>query len=207
MRSFLIAAIAALVLFFGFPFRPHGAPADPAAAEVQGTDQPAPLGIPLGASRAHVEGIFEAATIPRLSNDRQDELYREPPAKIADAGQVLLSFYQDKLARIVCVIDVQSQEADPYVRRYQDLKQALAEKYGRPEKSREYIDPDYRGHPLFAFETGKAVYASSWKTGNMEISLILSGDNFKVGFFLSYAYLPLSEQLDREKKQEEKGKL
>jgi hypothetical protein len=206
LKNFLIAALA-LIFVSGAPFRPDTAGADTTVQEPQGTDQPAPLGIPLGASRAQVEAAFAAAKIPQLSSEGRNEIYREPPAKIANAGQVLLSFYQDRLARIICLIDVESQEAEPYVRRYQELKQALSEKYGRPYKNREYLAPDYEAHPLLALQTGKAVYGSVWKTGNLQISLMLSGDNFRVTFALSYDYLPLSEPLDRERKQEEKGKL
>jgi hypothetical protein len=207
-----IWSVAALVVIFGWHARLLKSTACTISAVnfvkvAEQASQPAPLGIPLGAPRAQVESLFEAAKIPRVSSDAEADVYGEPPAKIADAGQVYLSFYQGQLARALCLIDVESQEADPYVRRYEELKQALTEKYGRPVKSREYVDPDYRDHLLLAIKTGKAVYASFWKTGDMDVSLMLMGDNYKTEFVLSYGYRQLSEKLDRERKQAEKNKL
>lgn len=193
----------ALICFSGAFQRASGA----SPTETPSASQTAPLGIPLGASRARVEALFEAAKIPKISGDADNDVYREPIAKIANAGTVFLLFYQDRLAQIICMIDVESQEADPYIRRYQELKEALTGKYGRPAKAREYVDDDYRSHLLFAFETGKAFYGSVWKTNDTDISLVLAGDNYKVQFALYYYYRPLSEKLEREKKQTEKNKL
>lgn len=201
----VVASVVTLAFIYGSAVFENARAAPP--SETRGASQPAPLGIPLGASRTHIENLFEAAKIPRVATDADNEVYREPIAKIANAGEVVLSFYQGQLARIACVIDVESQQGEPYVRRYQELKEALTEKYGRPVKSREYIDPGYRDHLLLGLESGKAIYGSLWKTADMGISLVLTGDNFKIQFALYYDYLPPSEKLDREKKQTEKNKL
>jgi len=214
MNRLFIRSIAAFLVIFGSHTKLLKSTACAASCpdfikvnEAPGASQPTPLGIPLGATRAQVESLFEAAKIPRVSGDSDVDIYREPPAKIANAGQVYLSFYQGQLAQIICLIDVESQEADPYVQRYEELKQALTEKYGRAVKSREYVDPTYRDHLLLAIKTGKASYWSFWKAGDMDVSLGLLGDNYKTEFALYYRYRTLSEKLDRDKKQAEKNRL
>jgi hypothetical protein len=102
------------------------------------------LGIPLGAPRHQVEAIFTEAKIPELRRDTGMTVYKEPPAKIKNGGATILLFHEDKLAKVALLIDTESQTAEPYIFRYQELKESLSEKYGQPKTSTEYIDENYR---------------------------------------------------------------
>src|SRR4029450_4935301 len=65
------------------------------------------------------------------------------------------------------------------------LKSAKSpEKYGKPANHREYIEDAYSSYPLLGLQTGKGEYVSYWKTPDLDIALILKGDNFKISFAL-----------------------
>jgi hypothetical protein len=168
---------------------------------------PIALGIPLGATRGQVEAMFAEAQIPELKRDADTTVYKEPLAKINNAGMSLLVFYQNKLAKIVTLIDIESQKIDPYVSRYQELKTGLTEKYGKPANHREYIEDAYSSYPLLGLQTGKGEYVSYWKTPDLDIALILKGDNFKISFALHYEYRTLFGQFQKQQKKKEKDLL
>jgi hypothetical protein len=180
--------------------------ADPTNAPNDST-LPTALGIPLGATRDHVEAMFAEAQIPQLRRDADTTVYKEPLAKINNAGMALLVFYEDKLAKIVMLIDIESQNIDPYVSRYQELKTGLTEKYGKPTNHREYMDNTYSGSPLLGLKTGKGEYVSFWKTPDLDIALLLRGDNFNISFALHYEYRTLFEQFQKQQKKKEKDLL
>jgi len=180
-----------------------------AGPSVADNARPQPLGIPLGADRKVVESIFEKAQIKTIGANPEGGFlgYKRAPKSIEDGGEILLHFHKDKLARIALTIKIESQQAHPYISRYESLKANLTKKYGKPDRDIENMDSTYSDHPLLAIKTGKSQRLCGWKKDNLFVLLGLMGDNFKVNFTLAYAYLPLWDEYTQEQEDEEASNL
>lgn len=178
-----------------------------AADDATGPKPPVVLGVPLGEERSKVEAMFQAANIPQLDRDNHATLYKEPVAKLKDAGRTAVFFSNGRLAKVVTFFDIESSSADRYLARYSELKTNLTEKYGKPHNSFEHIDDTYRDEPLLAIKTGKGRFVSQWETPAVDISLGLYGDNYKVSFMLQYEHRELTEKYEKDRQADEKGAL
>ncbi len=173
-------------------------------------NQPSALGIPLGADRRTIEEIFEKAQIRAINaGDGGNSIcyYEQAPKRIKDGGRVMLVFHEEKLAKIVLLIEVESQRVEPYLSRYRSLKENLTKKYGKPKQAVESMDSSCSKHPLLAIKTGKARYISLWETRDLTIGLKLAGDNFNVHFNLQYEYGKLFDKYIKSKDDEEASNL
>jgi hypothetical protein len=169
---------------------------------------PVVLGLPLGGERTQIKALFANAKIPVLKRDANMTVYKEPLVNIKDGGTTALAFYEGKLAKILVLLTVKSQNIEPYVSRYRELQTSLIEKYGFAQDSVEFMDPSYQ-NPFLALILGRGAYGTAWRMSdsNLDISLTLKGDNFQVSFTLEYADRSLFQQYRRLRETQEKDGL
>jgi len=91
---------------------------------------------------------------------------------------------------------------------YNKVKNSLIEKYGKPGTDniiwRNNLYKDDPGEWGMAIAVGHLIYASKWKTADMEINLQLFGDNHKITFILDYQSM-LPEHVELRKQAQEKA--
>ena len=95
-----------------------------------------------------------------------------------------------------------------YINDYEELKEILTKKYGKPKKDEKIWDnelyKDDRSSWGLAVSVGHLAYGASWETSTTEIVLRLSGDNYKISLILAYDSKELKEWANKIK--EEKAK-
>ncbi|MCD8403926.1 hypothetical protein [Tenacibaculum finnmarkense] len=84
-----------------------------------------------------------------------------------------------------------------YINDYNNLKELLEKKYGKPKKDKKIwknnLYQDDYSHWGFAVSLGHLLYYSSWKTENSEISVILSGENYKIELMTEFNSVELKK--------------
>ena len=153
-------------------------------------------GLRLGSSRADVETLFAAASIPQIARTAEMIVYQQPVSK-AGAGDFAYStallFHKDKLAKValfpdISEADASEPDAQPYFSYYGALKSMLIKQYGPPRNTWEHLHKRYRDHPLLGLQMGRCTYANFWSLQDLDIALVLTGENFSIQFSLQYEY-------------------
>lgn len=117
-------------------------------------------------------------------------------------------FAGDKLTRGKYVLLEDHSNKNDYISDYKKLKKLLTKKYGIPEKDESiwknnlYKD-DYEDWGT-AISIGHLINYSMWKTNRTDVTLYLSGENYKISTVIEYQSVELK---DVEKEQREKEKL
>ena len=99
-------------------------------------------------------------------------------------------FIQNKLCKAVYMLKNKHSNTNRFIKDYQDFKKTLTNKYGKPiedetrwEKEFFKDEPSLRG---MAVSMGHLTYYCTWETDSTEISLMLTGDNFKINCMMGY---------------------
>ena len=129
-------------------------------------------------------------------------VYQQPVNKLKEgdfAYSTALLFHEDKLAKVALFPDLSEAEkndpsAQPYFTHYNALKAMLVKHHGPPRTSWEHLHQRYRQHPLLALQMGRCTYANFWGLPDLDIALVLTGDNFSIQFSLQYEYRPLFQR-------------
>ena len=134
-------------------------------------------------------------------------------------GSDLLA-YRDKLADLTCVIGYifvdkklvrgkymfthEHINQNDYIADYKNLKEYMEKKYSVPKEDKIFWKDDLYKYDYqnwgMAISAGHLVYYSKWETSSTEITLILSGDNFKINLGIEYQSKSL-KQLEKEIKE------
>jgi hypothetical protein len=98
-----------------------------------------------------------------------------------------------------------------YIDDYEDLKEILIKKYGKPTKDKKMWDDlseweleAYKQNLGNSISAGFLIYFASWETLTTRIELILDGDNYEINLRIRYISKELKEWADKIK--EEKAK-
>lgn len=94
-----------------------------------------------------------------------------------------------------------------YIDDYEELKKILTKKYGKPKTDlpgiwKNNLYKNDRSHWGMAISVGHLVYAAQWETSTTTISMMISGDNFKISLTLTYDSKELREWAKRIKEKE-----
>lgn len=143
---------------------------------------------------------------------------REPSEKAAGvlvytgtvAGLDALIFYQFTdgfLSEGVYAIVEQYTNPNNHARDYDTLKDLLTEIYGEPESENDvWKNPYYRNRPTDergrAASRGELIMYASWSTDSTAIQLLLGGENYRAGLYISYKSLQHQEESDRQRREE-----
>lgn len=77
-----------------------------------------------------------------------------------------------------------------FIRDYEDIKEELIEKYGEPIEDEQYwFDDLYKDDPSdwgMAIITGDLTYMTEWVTEDVNVRMLLEGDNFETTFMIAY---------------------
>jgi len=119
-------------------------------------------------------------------------------------------FLEDKLYNSGYAFSKNHTNKNDYIQDYEELKELLTKKYGKPSKKkllslydREEI---YWGYELYkddegdwglAISVGELSYVSIWETPTTEIELILDGDNYEINLRIIYISKELKEWSDK----------
>jgi len=118
------------------------------------------------------------------------------------------SFLQDKLYNTGYVFVGKHTNENLYIDDYENLKEILTEKYGKPKSDRTTWHNDLyksdRSEWGFAVSLGHLSYGAIWETPKTYITLVLNGDNYKINLLIAYNSVELDEWVDKIK--EEKAK-
>ena len=123
----------------------------------------------------------------------------------------MYSFLQDKLYNSGYAFTGKHTNKNLYINDYEKLKETLTKKYGKPIRDipglwkNDLYKSDKQSWGM-AVSVGHLVYGTSWETPTTKISLMLSGDNFKISLVLSYTSKELEEWADKIKEEKAKSK-
>ena len=123
----------------------------------------------------------------------------------------IYSFLEDKLYNSGYFFTGKHTNKNLYIDDYEKLKETLTKKYGKPTKDipgfwkNDLYKSDKRSWGM-AVSVGHLVYGTSWETPTTKISLMLSGDNFKISMVVSYTSKELEEWADKIREEEAKSK-
>ncbi len=113
-------------------------------------------------------------------------------------------FSDDKLVRGRYVLSEEHSNQNDFIQDYQKIKAALDSKYGPPEmdeivwRNQSYRDDaDQYG---YAIASGQLAYQADWEGDDTDITLQLSGDNYKITVFIEYTSNALRHLEERERK-------
>lgn len=119
---------------------------------------------------------------------------------------VIFIFTQDKLARVAIVFAEKYINRNNYILDYQELKEILSQKYGKPIEDKTYWknnlykdDPDDYG---IAIAAGHLTLYAFWETSETKIDLECSGEKSKIGIKILYTSKRLKHLIDAAKKSE-----
>ena len=110
----------------------------------------------------------------------------------------IYSFLEDKLYNSGYFFTGKHTNKNLYIDDYEELKETLTKKYGKPKMDipglwKNDLYKDDKSHWGMAISVGHLAYGNSWETPNTKISLMLSGDNYKIQLVLSYTSKELEE--------------
>ena len=123
----------------------------------------------------------------------------------------MYSFLQNKLYNSGYVFTGKHTNKNLYINDYKKLKETLTKKYGEPIKDipgvwkNDLYKSDKQNWGM-AVSVGHLVYGTSWETSTTKISLMLSGDNFKISLVVSYTSKELEEWADKIREEKAKSK-
>lgn len=117
-------------------------------------------------------------------------------------------FVDNQLVRARYVLAESHTNKNDFITDYNDFKQILTKKYGKPKQDETFwkndlYKDDYSDWGT-AISLGHLVYLSSWETQDTEINNILMGENFDISCIVEYSSKNLKEI---EKKAQEKKAL
>jgi len=99
-------------------------------------------------------------------------------------------FTQKKLTTGRFLFTEEHSNKNDYINDYNTIKELLIKKYGEPKDENTYWKDDlYRDKYSdwgFAISLGHLVYYSSWSTDSSDITIMLSGENYKISHLLEY---------------------
>lgn len=101
------------------------------------------------------------------------------------------SFTNSKLVQAIYVFLTDHTNKNDYIVDYENVKETLTNKYGTPKSD----DVDWRNDLYksddsewgFAISLGHLNYRSNWETESSEITLLLTGENYKIQLITKYA--------------------
>ena len=106
-------------------------------------------------------------------------------------------FTEGKLTTGRYLITEKHSNKNDYINDYNNLKELLEKKYGKPEKEEKLWKNDLYKDDYsqwgFAVSLGHLLYYSTWETENSEISIILSGENYEIKLMTEFNSLELKE--------------
>ncbi|MDY7001091.1 MAG: hypothetical protein SVS15_04835 [Thermodesulfobacteriota bacterium] len=116
--------------------------------------------------------------------------------KVLGKDFLLLYFFaQNKLVRAVYFLDVEHSNKNDFIYEYEEIKEVLTEKYGRPIKDKtlwaNYLYKNDRSHWGLAISLGHVHFYSTWKKEDTRITNYLSGENSDIHCFVEYASIKL----------------
>ena len=107
------------------------------------------------------------------------------------------NFLEDKLYTSGYVFTGEHTNENLYINDYKELKETLTKKYGKPILDKVVWKNDlYKNDEQnwgMAISVGHLIYGVSWETSTTNISLMLSGDNFKISLVIIYDSKELKE--------------
>lgn len=110
-------------------------------------------------------------------------------------------FLEDKLYRSGYLLNETHTNENDYIDDYKNLKDILIKKYERPVEDKiEWKNDSYKDDKIkwgLAISVGDLIYDTRWETNNTEITLRLSGDNYKIYLVLRYESKELKEWADK----------
>ena len=110
-------------------------------------------------------------------------------------------FLEDKLYRSGYLLNETHTNENDYIDDYKNLKDILIKKYEKPAKDKiEWKNDSYKYDKIewgLAISVGDLIYDTRWETNNTEITLRLSGDNYKIYLVLRYESKELKEWADK----------
>lgn len=110
-------------------------------------------------------------------------------------------FLEDKLYRSGYLLNETHTNENDYIDDYKNLKDILIKKYEKPVKDKiEWKNDSYKYDKIewgLAISVGDLIYDTRWETNNTEITLRLSGDNYKIYLVLRYESKELKEWADK----------
>jgi len=117
----------------------------------------------------------------------------------------IYSFLEDKLYNSGYFFTGKHTNKNLYIDDYEELKETLTKKYGKPKMDipglwKNDLYKDDKSHWGMAISVGHLAYGNSWETPNTKISLMLSGDNYKIKLVLFYTRKELEEWVKQIKK-------
>jgi len=114
-------------------------------------------------------------------------------------------FVNEKLCRARYLFADKHTNENSYIVDYRNVKKELTNKYGAPgEDETLWLDDLYQDDFSewgFAVSLGHLVYFSTWETGEAEIRLLLSGDNYDITLACEYMSKALKDEEQRQKKE------
>jgi hypothetical protein len=119
----------------------------------------------------------------------------------------IYSFLEDKLYNSGYFFTGEHTNKNLYIDDYKELKEILTKKYGKPKTDipelwMNDLFKDDKSHWGMAVSVGHLAYGASWETSTTKISLMLSGDNYKIKLVLSYTSKELEEWVKQIKEKE-----
>jgi len=121
---------------------------------------------------------------------------------------IVYFFVDNQLVRARYVLAESHTNKNDFITDYNDFKNILIKKYGKPKKDetfwkKDLYKDDYSNRGM-AISLGHLVYFSSWETQDTEINNVLMGENFDISCIVEY----ISKKLEEiEKKAKEKKAL
>lgn len=119
---------------------------------------------------------------------------------------ILYVFTKDKLVRGIYGITESHMNKTDHISDYSILKELLNKKYGEPTQDTKHWKKDlYRDDPQewgLAISVGHLTLFTAWETENTEITMALTGDNFKITHKVQYQSKALGGLEDKAKEEE-----
>jgi hypothetical protein len=173
----------------------------------------APLGLAWGMSSAQVRAMNVLLKDAPMKDYGTSFSATQLPKMINDVETVVLSFgYDDKLWRIADISKVFSN--DPHgtatLNRYDEIAQALSEKYGRGTQHHQYDANQFMkgGDFLYKIKVGEAWHYTDYHTDLLDVQLILGAASSSDGYYrIIFENKPLSAGFAKGKKGREKDAL
>lgn len=157
-----------------------------------------------GMSVAEVKALESNKLLANGSHDIYDNIlvYEGTIARLP----TLISYFfiSDQLVQASCAIHVKHSNENLYIDDFNNIKNALTNKYGKPiNESVIWKDDTYRDDPAnygFAISIGDLVLEKMWKTPTTEIYLTLRGDNHHINMAVPYMSIKLKPLVESKQK-------
>ena len=106
-------------------------------------------------------------------------------------------FAGDKLTRGKYLVTETHSNKNDYISDYNSLNELLKKKYGEPFENEKYWKNDLYKDDFsdwgFAVSLGHLIYYSTYKTSNTDITIMLSGENYKIETVIEYTSTSLGK--------------